>query len=197
MESNTGLNAIVLKVEAIESDPKINPSQCEISIFLNKSFQNKVTIGKSTTINLTSSNSILQLIAQSQLNNLGSVSFNLNEIIELERGHGKRHWITLFDDEEDNIYDGDYEEDDVDFPRVLLSYKIIKNQLPFLLGSSERGGMTFGVKGDNMKEAKKEIPLMPKPQPKCNQEDIRESDEFSNSDNRKNDLQQSARKYKK
>jgi len=40
------------------------------------------------------------------------------------KNHEHKQWITLFDDVEDDEYDGDLEEDDLDHPKILVSFAI-------------------------------------------------------------------------
>ncbi len=56
---------------------------------------------------------------------LGSLSMRLDEIYRL-KPQIRKHWVTLFEDPEDDIYDGDYMEDDADVPRILVSYMVQK-----------------------------------------------------------------------
>eukprot|EP00826_Nyctotherus_ovalis_P066534 TRINITY_DN9842_c0_g3_i1.p1 TRINITY_DN9842_c0_g3~~TRINITY_DN9842_c0_g3_i1.p1 ORF type:complete len:292 (-),score=109.43 TRINITY_DN9842_c0_g3_i1:18-893(-) len=58
---------------------------------------------------------------------LGSLTMMLDEILSLPSRQGK-HWVTLFDDSDDDVYDGDYVEDDMEAPRVLISYEVMKAQ---------------------------------------------------------------------
>jgi chromosome segregation ATPase len=55
----------------------------------------------------------------------GSVTMKLDEIYKLKLSSFK-HWISLFENTEDDVYNGNYNEDDTELPRVLLSYEIIK-----------------------------------------------------------------------
>lgn len=44
------------------------------------------------------------------------------------RNHEYKQWITLFDDPEDDEYDGDLEENDEDHPKILISFAITEVQ---------------------------------------------------------------------
>jgi len=57
----------------------------------------------------------------------GSISvplkkYFLNETII--KNHEYTQWMTLFDDPEDDEFDGDLEEDDPDFPKILITFSI-------------------------------------------------------------------------
>ena len=56
---------------------------------------------------------------------LGRVTMKL-DIIYKVKPQPLKHWITLFDDPSVDVYDGNYLEDDLDPPRILLSYEILK-----------------------------------------------------------------------
>jgi hypothetical protein len=55
-------------------------------------------------------------------NSIGSVSVAVRDIMSLKPGF--QQWFTLFDDPTDDIYDGDVGSNDVETPKVLLSFKI-------------------------------------------------------------------------
>jgi hypothetical protein len=38
--------------------------------------------------------------------------------------HDSKIWITLFESENDDLYDGDFAEDDEEKPRILISYRL-------------------------------------------------------------------------
>eukprot|EP00826_Nyctotherus_ovalis_P026770 TRINITY_DN20879_c0_g1_i1.p1 TRINITY_DN20879_c0_g1~~TRINITY_DN20879_c0_g1_i1.p1 ORF type:complete len:188 (-),score=32.18 TRINITY_DN20879_c0_g1_i1:12-575(-) len=57
-------------------------------------------------------------------NSLGSFSMALDEVKELDAKFNK-HWVTLFEDPNDDLYDGDYLDNDIEAPRVLISYEIL------------------------------------------------------------------------
>jgi len=40
-------------------------------------------------------------------------------------GQSFMHWVTLFDDLNDDLYDGQLGEDDWEVPRILLEYSVI------------------------------------------------------------------------
>lgn len=44
------------------------------------------------------------------------------------KNHEYKQWITLFDDPEDDEYDGDLEENDEDHPKILISFAITEVQ---------------------------------------------------------------------
>ena len=53
---------------------------------------------------------------------LGNVEFIINSEFMRENALPKNLWITLFDDE-DNLYDGDYKENDIDSPKINIWIK--------------------------------------------------------------------------
>jgi len=66
------------------------------------------------------------LIYDIETNNvLGSFSMALDEIKNLDVKYNK-HWVTLFENPNDDLYDGDYIEDDIETPRILFSYEILE-----------------------------------------------------------------------
>ena len=68
----------------------------------------------------TTSNTFQIILLDSNTNScLGSLTIPLNEVYNLPSQLGK-HWVTLFDDLDDDVYDGDYIEDDVEVPRALI-----------------------------------------------------------------------------
>ena len=72
----------------------------------------------------TTSNTFQIILLDSNTNScLGSLTIPLNEVYNLPSQLGK-HWVTLFDDLDDDVYDGDYIEDDVEVPRALIEYQI-------------------------------------------------------------------------
>lgn len=70
----------------------------------------------------------LIVIETSTNRSLGSLSMALEEVHKLKKYAGK-HWVTLFEDPDDDIYDGNYMEDDAEVPRLLISYEIVKTKV--------------------------------------------------------------------
>ena len=61
----------------------------------------------------------------------GSISVPLKKYFLHEniiKNHEYKQWITLFDDPEDDEFDGDLEEDDEDHPKLLVSFAITEVQ---------------------------------------------------------------------
>ena len=54
---------------------------------------------------------------------LGSVSFQASRFME-STGKRFRHWVTVFEHEHDDIFDGQLGEQDDEQPRILLDYSI-------------------------------------------------------------------------
>ena len=61
----------------------------------------------------------------------GSISVPLKKYFLNEniiKNHEYTQWMTLFDDPEDDEYDGDFEEDDPDHPKILVTFSITEVQ---------------------------------------------------------------------
>jgi hypothetical protein len=58
--------------------------------------------------------------------NVGCISFMAAELIQGIRmnSHLSKIWITLFESAEDDLYDGDFSEDDSERPRIRVNYKL-------------------------------------------------------------------------
>lgn len=48
------------------------------------------------------------------------------------------HWVTLFDDLDDDMYDGQLGEDDYELPRILVEYTIIGGQYTSVMNNMEK-----------------------------------------------------------
>jgi len=126
--------ALSLLIEGLESDTEMEPSLFNIDIYLDKTLQYTASFGTTITLVLPPEleESNLMLIVRSatpqpETRPMGSIAFKLSEFGALDKNKEHKHWVTLFDDEDDNLYDGDYEENDEDFPRILISYKLIQD----------------------------------------------------------------------
>lgn len=53
----------------------------------------------------------------------GSVSFDKSLIVDAAKKKEKSYWITLFDDPNDDVYDGDFTEDDPETPMVHIWFR--------------------------------------------------------------------------
>ena len=61
----------------------------------------------------------------------GSISVPLKKYFlndTIVKNHEYKQWITLFDDPEDDEYDGDLEDDDEDHPKICLSFTLTEVQ---------------------------------------------------------------------
>ena len=72
---------------------------------------------------------VVRVIVQNQDDDefFGSISVPLKKYFlsdTLVKNHEYKQWITLFDDPEDDEYDGDFEVDDEDHPKILISFAI-------------------------------------------------------------------------
>ena len=72
---------------------------------------------------------VVRVIVQNQDDDefFGSISVPLKKYFlgeGVEKNHEYKQWITLFDDPEDDEYDGDFEVDDEDHPKIQVSFAI-------------------------------------------------------------------------
>ena len=72
---------------------------------------------------------VVRVIVQNQDDDefFGSISVPLKKYFlsdTLVKNHEYKQWITLFDDPEDDEYDGDFEVDDEDHPKIQVSFAI-------------------------------------------------------------------------
>lgn len=69
----------------------------------------------------------VQLIVNHRQVRVGSVSISIRK---LQQGFGRKflHWATLFDQIDDDLFEGDLGEDEEDLPRVLLEYQVCKEE---------------------------------------------------------------------
>ena len=72
---------------------------------------------------------VVRVIVQNQDDDefFGSISVPLKKYFlsdTLVKNHEYKQWITLFDDPEDDEYDGDFEVDDEDHPKIQISFAI-------------------------------------------------------------------------
>jgi len=58
----------------------------------------------------------------------GSISFPRDILVAAAKKKINSHWITLFDDPNDDEYDGDFTEDDPEMPMVQVSFKKVAGQ---------------------------------------------------------------------
>lgn len=63
-------------------------------------------------------------MGQDNKHRFGSVSISLRKLAS-GMGQSFMHWVTLFDDLNDDLYDGQLGEDDWEVPRILLEYSVI------------------------------------------------------------------------
>ena len=72
---------------------------------------------------------VVRIIVQNQEDDefFGSISLQLRKYFlhaDIVKDKVYKQWITLFDDPEDDEYDGDLEIDDEDLPKILVSFAI-------------------------------------------------------------------------
>ena len=74
----------------------------------------------------------VRIIVQNQADEefFGSISLNIHNYFfssTVKYNHPYKQWITLFDDPDDDVYDGVMGEDDEEQPRILVNFQIIEN----------------------------------------------------------------------
>eukprot|EP00347_Sterkiella_histriomuscorum_P023923 403332919 len=80
---------------------------------------------------------ILKKIGSDDKNRFGSISISLKKLTQ-GVGNSYMHWITLFDDLDDDIYDGQLGEDDYEQPRILLEYTVVGGQYTSVMNNMEK-----------------------------------------------------------
>ena len=61
----------------------------------------------------------------------GSISFNISKYLlgpNTQFNFPYKQWITLFDDPEDDEYDGNLGEDDEEFPKILVTLTVLEDE---------------------------------------------------------------------
>ena len=62
------------------------------------------------------------------------------------------HWVTLFDDLEDDMYDGQLGEDDWEQPRILLEYSVIGGNYTSTMSNMDQLKHMIDHRGYNNKQ---------------------------------------------
>jgi len=90
----------------------------------------RLQLGTPSTFPLTKTCDTFQLMVLETSTNksLGSLSMALDEVHKLKK-YANKHWVTLFEDPDDDVYDGNYLEDDSEVPRLLISYEVLKTKV--------------------------------------------------------------------
>lgn len=90
----------------------------------------RLQLGTPSTFPLTKTSDTFQLMVLETSSNksLGSLSMAVDEVYKLKK-YASKHWVTLFEDPDDDVYDGNYIEDDSEVPRLLISYEISKTKV--------------------------------------------------------------------
>lgn len=76
----------------------------------------------------------VRIIVQNQADEefFGSISVNIHNFFltpNIEYNHPYKQWVTLFDDPEDDEYDGVLGDDDEEFPKLLCTITILEDKL--------------------------------------------------------------------
>jgi len=93
---------------------------------VNKGTANRLGIGTAYTFPIQKTDKSFQITIKDTATNrsLGSLTMSLLEIFR-SNSQTKMHWVTLFEDPDDDIYDGNYTENDEEVPRALISYEVL------------------------------------------------------------------------
>lgn len=76
----------------------------------------------------------------SEKERFGSISFNLKRL-QKNAGQEFKHWVTLYDSLDDDLFEGAYGADDMfDYPRIYLEYQIISSQFTSMTNQLDRLG---------------------------------------------------------
>jgi len=63
----------------------------------------------------------------------GSVSFSLKKFLT-STGQSYMHWVTLYDSLDDDLFEGALgDDDDFDYPRILLDYSIVSSKFTSMI----------------------------------------------------------------
>jgi len=130
MKSDPSINqGIRIGIHGYESENSKNPSAIYGVFNIEREKIGHLNLGSYSLFPLSKTADTFQIIICDAKTNrsLGSLTMMLYEIYSLTTQQGK-HWVTLFDDPDDDVYDGDYVEDDIEVPRALISYEVMKVQ---------------------------------------------------------------------
>lgn len=53
-------------------------------------------------------------------------------------GNTYLHWVTLFEDLDDDLYDGQLGEDDYEQPRILIEYSVVGGQYTSVMNNMDK-----------------------------------------------------------
>ena len=85
-------------------------------------------------------NATMQIIVRhigTQKERFGSVSFTLQRFLKATSNEFS-HWVTLYEELNDDLFEGELGQDeDNDFPRILLSYQIVSSQFTSMINRAE------------------------------------------------------------
>eukprot|EP01022_Parablepharisma_sp_SALTPOND_P012477 TRINITY_DN1604_c0_g1_i1.p1 TRINITY_DN1604_c0_g1~~TRINITY_DN1604_c0_g1_i1.p1 ORF type:complete len:1238 (-),score=212.89 TRINITY_DN1604_c0_g1_i1:6350-10063(-) len=116
---------IAITVHAFEGEDSSLSVPINVCLSVDKQQDNNLSLETPSAIPLSETSEYFQILVTEQDtgNSLGTLSMKLEEIYRLTP-QLRKHWVTLFEDPEDDAYDGDYMEDDVEVPRLLISYEL-------------------------------------------------------------------------
>ena len=80
---------------------------------------------------------VVKLVGESK-DRFGSVSFSIKRLLN-NGGHTFLHWVTLYSELDDDLFEGYLGEDDeLDFPRVLLEYSVVSSKFTSVMSKVEQ-----------------------------------------------------------
>jgi hypothetical protein len=80
---------------------------------------------------------IIKRLGGDDKDRFGSLSIALKKLAQ-GTGHTFVHWVTLFDDLDDDMFDGQLGEDDFDMPRMLIEYSIVGGKYTNVMNNLDR-----------------------------------------------------------
>lgn len=79
---------------------------------------------------------------------LGSLTIPMETLLGFAGVQGiQKKWITIFDSLNDDVYDGDFAEDDDENPRILVEFKVSENQNALLTPASNKNSQKRRTSG--------------------------------------------------
>lgn len=123
---------LFLQVSDIEFEPDMNITKEQIGVYvhLDSKLIDVVVLGDTNSklkIPLKESAQTLQFIVKSlgEADTFhGSISFPLKEYFLAMPNLSTSHWVTLFDDMNDDLYDGNLGENDEELPRIYCHFDL-------------------------------------------------------------------------
>ncbi len=120
---------LVLTVSEIEASPRDHEETAAVTatcmaFSLDGVELARSALGGTVSLALTEDSRAAQIAVSGPAGFLGSVSLSLSELATCCAKEQHKHWMTLFENKKDDVYDGNYAEDDTELPRILVSYRL-------------------------------------------------------------------------